>query len=113
MTGVAGAPSSRPGLIERLAGSRGFQSWAARMPVLRWIVAREGAALFDIIQGFVRSQVLMALTELNLFAALSGAPKTAAMLAPAAGLTIDRMQILLQAGAALGLLKRKGQGFVL
>ena len=97
MAGLAGAPASSPsGLIQRLAGSRRFQSWAARMPVLRWFVAREGAALFDVMQGFVRSQVLRALVELNFFAALESGPKTAAALAPAAGLTPDRMHVLYQ-----------------
>ncbi len=102
-----------PGLIQRLATSRTFQSWAARMPVLRWFVAREGAVLFDVIQGFVRSQVLMALVELDIFATLEPGPKTAALIAPTAGLTPEKMQVLLQAGAALGLLKRKGDSFAL
>ena len=114
MAGLAAAPASEPsGLIQRLAGSRRFQSWAARMPVLRWFVAREGAALFDVMQGFVRSQVLLALVALEIFAALESGPKTASMLVPAAGLTPDRMQVLLQAGAALGLLKRKRDGVAL
>ncbi len=114
MTGLAGAPVTRPpGLIQRLAASRKFQSWAAGMPVLRWFVAREGAVLFDVIQGFVRSQVLMALVELDIFAALAAGPKSAAALAPVAGLTPDRMLVLLQAGAALGLLRRKADGFAL
>ena len=115
MSGLAAAPQTRrmPGLIQRLASSRKFQSWAVRMPVLRWFVAREGAVLFDVIQGFVRSQVLMALVELDIFAAVEAGPKTAAALAPAAGLTPERMQVLLQAGAALGLLRRKDDGFFL
>lgn len=115
MADIAAAPVTRraPGLIQRLAASRRFQSWAARTPLLRWFVAREGAVLFDVIQGFVRSQVLLALVELDLFAALAPGPKTAALLAPAAGLTPDRMQVLLQAGAALGLLRRKGDNFAL
>jgi demethylspheroidene O-methyltransferase len=76
-------------------------------------VAREGAELFDLIQGFVRSQVLLALVELDLFPALANGPRTAAQLAPGAGLTPERMQVLLQAGAALGLLCRKGEEFAL
>jgi demethylspheroidene O-methyltransferase len=107
-----GAPlsQSRLPLMQRLAGSRGFQAWAARMPVLRRIVRAEGAALFDIIQGFVRSQVLFALVELDVLARLAQGPKGAAALAPAAGLTVERMQILLQAGAGIGLLRRRRDG---
>jgi demethylspheroidene O-methyltransferase len=108
-------PPLMPGLpwMHRLAASRGFQAWAARMPGLRWFVRREGAALFDVIQGFVRSQALMALVELGVFDALAQGPQGAAALAPGAGLTPDRMQVLLQAGAAMGLLKRKGAMFSL
>ncbi|MGQ0566208.1 MAG: methyltransferase [Gemmobacter sp.] len=114
MAGLAGAPAVwRPGLIQRLAMSRRFQAWAARTPLLRRFVAREGAELFELIQGFVRSQALLALVDLDLFAALSQGPKTAAALAPATGLTPDRMAILLQAGAALGLLKRRGDTYAL
>jgi demethylspheroidene O-methyltransferase len=112
MAGLARATPG-PGLILRLAGSRRFQAWAARMPLIRRIVAREGADLFDLIQGFVRSQVLLALVELDLFPALANGPRTAAQLAPGAGLTPERMLVLLQAGAALGLLCRKGEGFTL
>ncbi|HSF63663.1 MAG TPA: methyltransferase [Paracoccaceae bacterium] len=98
------------GFLQRLIGSRGFQSWAARTPGLRRIVRAEGAALFEVIQGFVSSQALMALVELRVFDALAQGPRSAAQLAPGAGLTADRMQMLLQAGAALGLLVRRRDG---
>lgn len=98
------------GFLHRLIASRGFQSWAARMPVLRRIVRAEGSALFDIIQGFVSSQALMALVELRVLDALAQGPRGASQLAPGAGLTTDRMQMLLQAGAGLGLLVRRRDG---
>ena len=103
-------PRVRLTLMQRLAASRGFQAWAARMPLLRGFVRAEGAALFDVIQGFVRSQVLFALVELDVLARLAQGPKGAAALAPAAGLAVDRMQILLQAGAAIGLVRRRRDG---
>lgn len=98
------------GFLHRLIASRAFQSWAARMPGLRRIVRAEGVALFDVVQGFVSSQVLMALVELRLFEALAAGPRSAAQLAPGAGLTAERMQMLLQAGAALGLMVRRRDG---
>lgn len=98
------------GWLNRLAASRGFQAWAARMPLLNRIARAEGAALFDLIAGFVKSQALMALVELRLPDRLAQGPAHAADLAQAAGMTVDRMQILLQAGAAMGLLTRRRDG---
>ena len=65
------------------------------------------------VQGFVQSQVLMALVELDLFRRLRAGPQSAETLGRACDVPADRMQILLQAGAALGLLKRKRGGFAL
>ena len=91
----------------RLVAGRGFQAWAARVPLLRRMVRAEGAALFDVISGFVQAQALMAMVELRVFEHLAAGPQTADALAPRCGLTTPKMQILLRAGAALGLLRRK------
>jgi demethylspheroidene O-methyltransferase len=88
----------------------GFQAWAARMPVFRSIARREGAELFDLVAGFVRAQVLMALVELDVPARLLDGPREIDDMARQCDLTPDRMAILLQAGAALGLLKRCRDG---
>ena len=115
--GVADAPARgpfAPGWSARLIARPGFQRFAARVPGLRRIARAEGAALFDLMQGFVRSQVLMALVEFRLLHRLAEGPATAAALAPGAGVTPERMQVLLQAGAGVGLLKRRRDGrFVL
>lgn len=105
--------AGRPGFLERLAGSRAFQSFAARVPGLAWIARREGAEIFDLMQGFVRSQTLAALVELRLLDILAQGPRRPADLAAGAGMTADAMSILLQAGAGLGLLKRRGDAYAL
>ncbi len=104
------SPQAAAPFLTRLAASRGFQAWAARVPGLRRIVRAEGAALFDIVQGFVRSQVLLALVELRIFEALRAGPQDARALASGAGLAPDRMALLLQAGAGVGLLRRRADG---
>jgi demethylspheroidene O-methyltransferase len=96
--------------MTRLAASRRFQAFAARVPGLRGIARAEGAAIFDVVQGFVRSQTLVALVELRLLHRLSDGPATAAALAPAAGVGVAQMQILLQSAAAMGLLRRRRDG---
>jgi demethylspheroidene O-methyltransferase len=97
------------GWLQRLARSRRFQTFAMRLPGLRWMARREGEAMFRIIQGFVESQVLMALVRLDILERLDLGPAHAADLAPLLGIEGDRLEILLQAGAAVGLLRR-GQG---
>lgn len=80
----------------RLAGSRRFQLIAERVPFLRRIGRREGEELFDIVAGFVHSQVLYALVELRVLHLVAEGPQTVQALAAATGLAPERMQLLLQ-----------------
>jgi len=90
--------------------SRKFQAWAARFPLTRRFVRREGDALFDMMAGFCHSQILMALAELQIPEALLGGPVQVDELATNCGVPPERFQILIQGGAAIGMLKlRKGQ----
>jgi demethylspheroidene O-methyltransferase len=106
---VAG-PLAHGGWINRLAASRAFQRFCARVPLLRRVVRAEGAALFDLMQGFVRSQVLSVLVETRLLHRLAEAPALPGPLAVRTGLPEDRLRVLLQAGAAMGLLRRHRDG---
>lgn len=99
------------GMLLRLAGSRRFQAFAARTPLLRRIARREGNALFDLVAGFVNSQVLMALVELRVLHLVQPAPLEPRTLAHLCQIPQPQMQILLQAGAGLGLLRRSGNGY--
>ncbi|WP_299707409.1 methyltransferase [uncultured Tateyamaria sp.] len=101
------------GWVNRLVARPGFQSWASKFPLTRSRARADGAALFDVVQGFVQSQVLMALVELDLFRRLRAGPQTAETLGRACDVPEDRIRVLLQAGAALGLLKRKRDRFAL
>jgi demethylspheroidene O-methyltransferase len=101
-TGPA-TPAAGLSWVARLAASPGFQAFCDRVPGLRHVARREGRALFDLVQGFVRSQVLAALVEGGVLERLERGPATLAQLAAAAGLPQDRALILLRAGAALRL----------
>jgi demethylspheroidene O-methyltransferase len=76
----------------------------------RGVARREGAALFDIVQGFVQSQVLFALVELRILHRLMDGALTSGQLAQGTGVPPERMEQLLQAGAALGLIRRRRDG---
>lgn len=100
----------RRGWLLRLAASRRFQVWVARIPGLRRIARAEGAALFDVVAGFVNAQVLMALVELRVLHLLQDGPVAVPQIAGLCAVPPERMQVLLQAGAGLGLLKRHRDG---
>ena len=93
---------SRGGWLTRLIANPRFQHWASGFLLTRGIARRDGAEIFDIVQGFVQSQVLSALVELDLLNRLAEGPQSPADLARRAGMAEDRMAILLQAGRRLG-----------
>lgn len=113
LTAPAPLPPSHGGAgrLVRLVGAPAFQRWAARTPGLRRLVRREGEAIFDLMAGFCHTQILTALVELGVLEALTAGPLTARELARRAGAPEDRMAILLRGGAALGLLKPRGERF--
>ncbi len=95
---------------DRLLVSRKFQAWAARFALTRPLVRRRASALFDLIAGFVYSQVLLACVRLDLFEVLAETPQTAAALASRLDMPLASMQRLLDAAVPLRLLERRRGG---
>ncbi len=100
-----------PGWINRLVSKTQFQAFAARFPLTRRLVRREGEALFDIVAGFCHSQILAALVGFDIPDRLLYDPQTADQLARRTGVPLPRMEVLLNGGVAIGLLKRRGQSY--
>lgn len=71
---------------------------------------RSAARLFDLVSGFAYTQVLLACVRLDLFERLADGARSAAELAPELGLDPARAEDLLDAAAALGLLRRRASG---
>jgi demethylspheroidene O-methyltransferase len=93
---------------------RRFQARAIANPLTRAVARRQAAQLHDIVSGFVYSQTLSAALESGLLDALRReGPLTPTGLAPVTGLTPERTRRLAQAAAALGLVDREGDGYVL
>ncbi len=90
-------------LRDRLLGNPGFQRWAARFPLTRPIARRRAYRLFDLVAGFVYSQVLLACVRLRLLERLAESPRTAEQLAPALGLDLAATRRLLAAAESLRL----------
>lgn len=93
----------------QLASPR-FQRRAARFPLTRPVARRRAAELFDLVAGFVYSQVLLACVRLRLFDRLHDAPQTAQSLAKALDMDVPATERLLQAACALQLLQRFSEG---
>lgn len=89
----------------RLVADPVFQARAARVPLLRRIVRHEGEAMFDLVAGFCHSQILLALVRLDIPAQLLDAPADTATLAARSRIPADRMAVLLNGAASLGLLR--------
>lgn len=92
---------------QRRAADPAFRRWAERFPLTRWIARRRARQLFDLVAGFVYSQVLLGCVQLGLFDRLAGGPQTVAALADHYGLPAERLRRLLDAAVALRLLARR------
>ena len=114
---VSAAPPRLQALADRfhawrdgLLASPAFRSWAAGFPLARFFARRSAGQLFDLVAGFVYSQVLLAAVRLRLFELLAEGPQTTAQLAPRLGLTDDAALRLLAAATSLKLVRRRSGG---
>jgi demethylspheroidene O-methyltransferase len=84
--------------------SPNFQRRAARSWWMRPIARRRARGLFDLVAGFVYSQVLLACVRLRLFDILASGPRSAVELAAQLDLPADSTERLLAAAVSLELL---------
>ena len=106
---------SRPGWrqqldarIDRWMTSPAFYRWAISNPLTRWVTRRRAAQLFDVMAGFVHSQVLLACVRLHVFEVLREQPMSLAQLAQHCRMSAAAMQRLVQSAVALRLIERRG-----
>ncbi|MCF8206139.1 MAG: methyltransferase domain-containing protein [Methylotenera sp.] len=98
---------------DRLLGSARFRHWAQAFPLTRWIARRRAAEVFDLVAGFVYSQVLLACVQLRLFdLLLAEGPQTVAALAARWQMPLANAERLLRAAVALRLLQHRPHGRV-
>jgi demethylspheroidene O-methyltransferase len=103
-------PDAALNVRDRLLASPRFQQFAAAFPVTRPIARRRARALFDLVAGFVYSQVLAACVRLNLFDILAkDGPQTLAALSGRLTLSLDATRRLLAAAVALDLVEKRAQ----
>lgn len=84
--------------------------WAIANPLTRWVTRRRTARLFDLMAGFVHSQVLLSCVRLGLFARLKEQPLTLEALARHTQIEPPALQRLLLSAVALKLLEHRSMG---
>ena len=87
-----------------------FSRWAAGNVLTRWIVRRRSKQVFDVMAGFVYSQVLLACVRLRVFELVNESPRTLDELALTCQVPASAMQRLMNSAVALRLLSLRGQG---
>lgn len=91
---------------DRRLADPAFREKASRWPATRWLARRQAAELFDLMAGFVYTQVLHTCVRLRLFDRLAAGPVEPGALASTAGLTEEAATRLLDAAEALELVRR-------
>lgn len=88
--------------------SPAFYRWAIGNPITRWITRRRAAQLFQLMAGFVHSQVLLSCVRLRLLENLRDGPQTLDALSQSCHMSPAAMQRLLHAAVSLRLLELRG-----
>ncbi len=87
-----------------------LHSWALQSPLTRWLVRRRSAQLFELMAGFVHSQVLLACVRLRLLETVRDHPRTLAELAKLTQLPAPGLQRLLESAVSMRLLNHRSGG---
>ncbi len=88
--------------------SPAFQRWSSGIPGIRWIARRRARAVFDLVAGFVYSQVLHACIELGIFERVAANALAIDELAAQTKLPVAACEQLVAAAVALRLLEWRG-----
>jgi len=97
-------------LFDRWMTSAALYRWSVANPLTRWMTRRRVRQVFDLMAGFVYSQVLLACVRLRILEAVAEQPRSLEELAQWTRLPAAGLQRLLQSALALGLLNLRSQG---
>jgi demethylspheroidene O-methyltransferase len=96
--------------MDRKLTDPGFSRWAAANVLTRWITRRRAQQVFDVMAGFVYSQVLLACVRLRILELVNESPRTLDELAQICQVPASALQRLINSAVALRLLSLRGQG---
>jgi demethylspheroidene O-methyltransferase len=93
----------------RLIALPSFQRWATRFPLTRWLVRKQASDIFDLMAGFVYTQVLLACTQVKLFDILANGALSFDDLQEQIPLKPAGLRRLLDAAVAIRLLVKRSE----
>lgn len=96
--------------FDRLLTSPAVYRWTVSNPLTRWITRRRAQQVFDLMAGFVHTQVLLACVRLRILELVCESPRTLEELAAKCQVPASALQRLLESARALRLLELRGQG---
>mgnify|MGYP000420893826 CR=1 FL=1 len=94
----------------RIFASPRFRAFALGNPLMRGVGRRKAESLFNLVNGFVYSQVLLACVRTGLVERLAAGPLTIGEAATSVNLPVDAMDRLLKAAAAIDIAERLSDG---
>jgi len=97
-------------VVDSWMTSATFYRWSLANPLTRWVTRRRARQVFDLMAGFVYSQVLLACVRLRILEAVAERPRSLEELAQWTHLPAAGLQRLLQSALALRLLDLRSQG---
>ncbi|QWD38507.1 methyltransferase domain-containing protein [Polynucleobacter paneuropaeus] len=92
-------------LKDKLIANSRFQNTVAKVPFLRGIAKKRANQLFDVMAGFVYTQILLACIRLNIFNQLKDGPLTLEAIKNECGLERAPLKQLLDAAVSIHLLE--------
>jgi len=95
--------------LERIYASPRLYQWSLSNPLTRWVTKRRTQQIFDLMSGFVYSQVLLGCVRLDLFKMLYQKPLDLQQIALQTRLSEQALQRLLVSAVSLGLLEPRSQ----
>ncbi len=96
--------------FDRLLTSPAVYRWTVSNPLTRWITRRRAQQVFDLMAGFVHTQVLLACVRLRILELVCESPRTLGELAAKCQVPASALQRLLESARSLRLLELRGQG---
>jgi demethylspheroidene O-methyltransferase len=96
------------GWRDRLLANPAFHRFASGFLLTRPIAHRHAREVFDLVAGFVYSQVLAACVQLDLFKKLSNGPQSISALARQFDMSVEAAERLLVAAQSLRLVEKRG-----
>ena len=95
--------------LERIYASPSLYKWSLSNPLTRWITKRRTQQIFDLMSGFVYSQVLLGCVRLDLFRMLHQRPLNLQQISLQTQLPEQALQRLLLSAVSLGLLEYRSE----